>query len=96
LTTNLFNELRITITNNILLKGHNYFLVQMQRDLSGEILKDISAFEDKLLEEIFELKKAKEELKLEEEKEKAELQSLQEKEVQLRDLSTQFSRFTIK
>jgi len=68
----------------------------MQRDLSGEVLKDISAFEDKLLEEIFELKKAKEELKLEEENEKAELANFQEKEVQLRDLSTQFSRFTIK
>jgi len=96
LATNLFNDLRVTITNNILLKGHNFFLVQMQQDLSGEVLKEISAFEDKLLEEIFELKKAKEELKAEEEKERMDIQSFQDKELQLRDLSTQFSRFTIK
>jgi len=96
LASNLFNEMCTTITNNILLKGHNVFLVQMPRDLSGEILKQISSFEDKLFEEIFELKKTKEDLALAEQKVNLGLQAYQEKETQLRDLATQFSRFSLK
>ncbi len=34
-----------------------------QRDLSGEILKDTTSFDDKMLEEMFELTVVKEKLK---------------------------------
>jgi len=91
----LFNENRDIIIDNILLKCHNRFLVVMQRDLSGEILKDTSSFDDKSLEEMFELRVAKEKLKRDEEREKQAQQSFQEKETVLRDLATQFSRLKL-
>jgi len=92
-SSKLFNEMRNTILTNILLKCHNYFLFTMHRDLSGEILKDTSSFDDRLMEEIFELSKAKEQFKIDEEKEKGILASYSEKEIQLRDLTTSFTRF---
>jgi len=95
LATQMFEEMRDMIADNILLKSHNFFLVFMQRNLSGEILKDTSSFDEKLMEEMFELKMVKEQLKQQEEREKHNLQSFQEREVNLRDLSAQFSRFRL-
>eukprot|EP01114_Cavostelium_apophysatum_P004905 TRINITY_DN1536_c0_g1_i1.p1 TRINITY_DN1536_c0_g1~~TRINITY_DN1536_c0_g1_i1.p1 ORF type:complete len:422 (-),score=162.34 TRINITY_DN1536_c0_g1_i1:86-1351(-) len=95
MTTKLFEELRKNIVENVLLKCHNYFLVLMQRDLSGEILRDTSSFDDKLLEEMFELSTAKEKLKKDEERERTNERGHHEKETVLRDLSTQFSRLRL-
>ena len=53
-------------------------------------MKDTSSFDDRLLEEMFELSSAKEQLKKDEEKEKAHLAKDQERETTLRDLATQF------
>jgi len=93
LVTMLFSEIRSIVTNNILLKCHHFFLVSMPRDLSGEILSDISSFDDKLMEEMFDLTKVKQDLKTEEAKETLNMKNYQEKEFSLRDLATQFSRF---
>jgi len=95
MSTQLFNDIRETITNNILLKCHNYFSVVMQRDVSGEILKDTSSFDDRLLEEMFELSTAKEQLKRDEEREKQNLKDYEDREKTLRDLSTQFARLKL-
>jgi len=95
LSSKLFAETFHVIIDNILLKSHQLFLVTMQRNLSGEILKDISTFDDALLAEMFNLKATQEHLHNEEEREKLRFQLYTEKENQLRDLSTQFSRFKL-
>jgi len=95
LTKHIFEEMRNTIYSNVLLKAHNYFLVVMQRDLSGEILKEVSSFDDKLVEDMFELHKSKEQLRVEEDIEKTTLASLTQKETELRDLTSQFTRFKL-
>jgi len=95
LSSKLFAETFHVIIDNILLKSHQLFLVTMQRNLSGEILKDISTFDDALLAEMFNLKASQEHLHNEEERERLRFQLYTEKENQLRDLSTQFSRFKL-
>jgi len=94
-TLKLFTDIKDTIVDNVVLKCHNFFVIVMQRDLSGEILRDTSSFDDKFLEEMFELTTAKERLKKDEEIEKANQLNYQEKESVLRDLGTQFSRLKL-
>jgi len=95
LSKHIFEEMRTTIHTNIILKAHNYFLFVMPRDLSGEILKEVSSFDDKLVEDMFELQKSKETLRDEEEVEKLNLNNLTQKETELRDLTSQFTRFKL-
>jgi uncharacterized linocin/CFP29 family protein len=66
-----------------------------QRNVSGEILKEVSSFEDKLIEEMFELKSVKEFLKKEEQLQQSNLSSHEAEEKQLRDLLQSFSRFKL-
>ena len=80
------------------------------RNISGEILREVSSFDNNLMEEIFELKVVKGVLKEEEEKERHVLQSYQEQEQILKvsaksrsdkaltlrqDLAAQFTRFKL-
>jgi len=91
----IFEEIKENIYTNVLLKAHNYFLVVMQRDLSGEILKQVSSFDDKMMEDMFELQKSKEQLREEEETEKGITNNLTQKETELRELTSQFARFKL-
>jgi len=95
LTSQLYDEMRDTIASNVLLKCHHFFLVDMQRNLSGEILRDVSSFNDSVMAEMFDLKATKENLRQEEDREKQQIVVFSEKENQLRDLSAQFTRFKL-
>lgn len=95
MSNQLYEESCQLITQNVLLKCHHYLAVQYHRDLSGEVLKHVSSFDDKLMEQVFDLHKEKERLRKEEDREREEGKRLQDKENQLRDLGTQFARFRL-
>jgi len=94
-TSAAFYSLSQQIITNIVMKCHNYFLVVAARDISGRLLKDVSSFNEKAIEEMFELDKTRQILKQEEERESKNLQMVDNQEKTLRDLVTQFSRFKL-
>jgi len=95
LANSLFIEQRDIVSQNILLKCHHYFNVELARNLSGVVLKEVSALEDKRLEQMFQMTRVKEQLKIEEQLETLNIDSYSDKEHQLRDFTNQFSRFRL-
>lgn len=58
-------------------------------------MKEVSSFDDKVMEEMFDLQKSREQLKIEEEIETNNINNYQQKENELRDLTSQFGRFKL-
>ncbi len=75
--------------NNFLI----YLTLPSERDISGEVLKEISSLNEKTMENIFELTASREQLKKMEVLETMSMNMLQQKEVANRDLMSSFSRF---
>ena len=94
-TTKAFAQMVQKMSGNILMKCHNYFLVVASRDISGRLLKDISAFDEKAIDQMFELEKSKISMKQQENLETKNLQTYDNQEKVLRDLVTLFSRFKL-
>jgi len=70
-------------------------LVVAGRDISGRLLKDISAFDEKAMDQMFELGKSRMLMKVQEENETKNMQLYENQEKMLRDLVTLFSRFKL-
>ena len=76
----LFNEIRDRITENVLLKVHNFLLVPMQTELWSKVQGKITVLTDDELQELFEVTATKEKLKDKEVHLRQMLLSFQERE----------------
>jgi len=95
LATKYLVESNKNVVSNLLLIAHHYFLFNCPKDLSGEILKDVSSFSEKMLEEMFELSNAKKELSTIQSNIEADLDLNAKQENQLRDLNGLFVRMKL-
>jgi len=96
IATKYLVESNKNVVSNLLLIAHHYFLFNCPKDLSGEILKDVSSFSEKMLEEMFELSNAKKkELSTIQSNIEADLDLNAKQENQLRDLNGLFVRMKL-
>jgi len=92
LATDIFNQLRDRITQNVLLKFYNFFLVPMQSDLWTEIQAKVNCLSDSALEQIFEVSATKEKLKHSIQLHEDELKRAAEQDKMFMEYSSTFSK----
>lgn len=65
LTNDIFTTIRERITNNVILKFYNFFLVPLQTELWDDLQKKVATVNDEQLEQYFQVNSTKEKIKSE-------------------------------
>ena len=89
----VFGEVSETITQNLVLAAHHYFLVFFPRDVSAEVLQEVASLDSAELEAMFEMEQVREQLEADEKNLKNDLEKMIAHETDLRGLAGAFSRF---
>jgi GTPase SAR1 family protein len=91
LATELFDETRTRITNNVLLKFYNFFFVPLQNALATDLQGRITTLNDKSLEQLFHLSEMQQRLSQLEKRSAERLRQLATQDEKFRAAASQFA-----